>query len=96
MNKKIFVISGLVLMMLFTAITIPIVASSNDEEILGRTRINAIGTFAHCDTDKVYYGHIFIGVIGFRPVFNLNIEICDDTIGLIIMTNHFLHCVIRE
>jgi hypothetical protein len=96
MNKKLFVISGLVTMMLFTTITIPIAASSNDEDIIGRTRINAIGTFAHCDTDGIVYGHIFIGFIGIRPVFNLNIEICDDTISSIIMMNHFLHCVVRE
>ena len=98
MKKKFFLISGLVIMFLFTAITIPIVASinENDEEILGRTRINAIGTFAHCDTDGIVYGHIFLGVIGIRPVFNLNIEICDDTISSIIMMNHFLHCVVRE
>ena len=96
MNKKLFVISGLVIMMLFTTITLPITASSNNEDIVGRTRINAIGTFAHCDTDGIVYGHIFIGFIGIRPVFNLNIEICDDTIRSIIMMNHFLHCVVSE
>lgn len=96
MNKKLLVISGIVLMMVFSAVTIPVVAEQNDEEIIERTRITAMGTFAHCDVDGVVYGHIFIGFIGIKPVFNLDIEICDDTIGLIIMSNHFLHCVVRE
>jgi hypothetical protein len=93
MNKKVLVITGIVLMMLFTTISIPTIASSNDTETIGRTRINAIGTFAHCDIDGYVYGHIFFGIMGIRPVFNLDIEICDSTISRIIMTNHFLHCV---
>ena len=96
MNRKLLVTSGIVLLMVFTAVTIPVAAEQNDEEIIGRTRITAIGTFSHCDVDGVVYGHIFIGFIGIKPVFNLDIEICDDTIGLIIMSNHFLHCVVRE
>jgi hypothetical protein len=96
MNKKLIVISGIVLMMAFTAVSISAVAELDNKETLGRTRITAIGTFAHCDVDGVIYGHIFIGVKGIKPVFNFDIEICDDTISSIIMTNHLLHCVFVE
>jgi hypothetical protein len=96
MNKKLIIISGIVLMMALTAVTIPAIAETDDNEKLGRTRITAIGTFAHCDVDGVIYGHIFIGVKGIKPVFNFDIEICDDTIRSIIMTNHLLHCVFVE
>lgn len=97
MSKKLLIVSGIVLLMVFTAVTMPVVAEPNDEETFGKkTRITAIGTFAHCDVDGVVYGHIFIGFIGIKPVFNFDIQICDDTIGLIIMSNHFLHCVVSK
>ena len=95
MNKKLLVISGIVLIMLLTLATIPVSSDANDSRIFGRKHITAIGTFTHCDTDEVIYGHIFIGFIGIKPVLNLDIEICEDSIKLIIMTNHFLHCVVK-
>ena len=96
MNKKYLGIFGIVLMMLSIAVTLPVVGETNEPEILGRTRILAIGTFAHCDDDQIVYGHIFIGLIGLKPVFNLNIEICDETIKNVVMTNHLLRCVFEE
>ena len=105
MRKKLFVISGLVLMMLMSTITIPITAESNDIKVLGRTHIRAFGRFAICEEDNVLYGCIFFGFIGLQPVFNLDIEICQDSIRWIIMsgfsindvvTYRFLNCVITE
>ena len=52
MNKKLFVISGIIIMMLFTTITIPVVAETNDEGVFGRTHLRAIGRNFHiCDDD---------------------------------------------
>lgn len=105
MHKKSLLISGLVITLLLTTITIPIIAEPNETEILGRTHIRAIGNFAICEEDNVLYGHIFIGFIGLQPVFNLDIEICEDSIKWIIMTGfsvngvrtyRFLNCVITE
>ena len=96
MNKKIVGILGIAIMMLLTTVTFPAIAETDEPRILGRTHIRAIGSFAHCEDDQVVYGHIFIGMIGLKPVFNLNIEICDDCIKWIIMTNHFLNCAIKE
>ena len=66
MNKKLLLTSGIALMMVFIAITIPVLAEQNDEEIFGRTRITAIGTFAHCDVDGVVYGLVNVRTDGRR------------------------------
>ena len=102
--KKIVAIFGIITMMLCTSFTIPILAESNNTEIFGRTHIKAIGSFAICEEEQILYGHIFIGRIGFRPVFNLNIEICKDSIKRIVMVGNsinpgvyiYLNCVIKE
>ena len=96
MNRKLIVTFGICLMIVFTAVSIQAVTNLENEELIGKTRIKAIGTFAHCDIDGIVYGHIFIGVMGIVPVFNFDIEICDDKISSIIMTNHLLYCVILE
>jgi len=105
MRKKLFVISCLVLLMLMTTISIPIAAESNDSKLLSRKHIRAFGRFAICEEDNVLYGHIFFGFIGVQPVFNLDIEICRDSIRWIVMsgfsandvvTYRFLNCVITE
>ena len=106
MNKKILVISGMVLMMLFTTITIPLVAEPNDAGILGRIHIRSIGRFKFCEEDGNLTGHIFIGFIDFKPVFNSDIEICKDCIKRIVMGGFstssdtwiyfYLNCVIKE
>jgi hypothetical protein len=96
MKKNILKISGIIFLLVFSVFTIPIIAEPNNIEPVGRTKIIAIGTFAHCDTDEIVYGHIFIGLIGIRPVFNSNIEICDNSISSIIMMNHFIRCVVTE
>jgi hypothetical protein len=88
-----------------TTITIPISAESNESKVLSRTHIRAIGRFAICEEDNVLYGHIFFGFLGVKPVFNLDIEICQDSIRWIIMsgfsindvvTYRFLNCVVTE
>lgn len=104
MYKKLFIISGLVIMMLLTTITVPIVAAPNEIKILGRTHIKAIGSFAICEEDEVLYGHIFIGLIGLKPVFNSNIEYNLDSIRWIVLAGvgigedvqvyRYLNCVV--
>jgi hypothetical protein len=93
MNKKIIGIIGIVAILLFTTVAVPVIAEDNDDSIFGKKRIIAIGTFAHCEEDKVIYGYVLIGFHGLRPFFNSKIQICDDSISRIIMTNHLLNCV---
>ena len=102
MNKKFFVISIIVLMMLVP--TLPVLADSNETVIFGRIHIRAIGSFSICEEDQVLYGHILVGFIGLKPVFNLDIEICEDSIKRIVMGGisttpgiyFYLNCVIKE
>ncbi len=97
MNKKLLVISGIVLMMLCITFTIPIVSEPNDAGILGRTRIRAIGRNFHiCDDDGGLYGHIFIGLKGFKLVFNEDIVIPEENIRWVELTRHRLNCVYIE
>ncbi|MFE3846291.1 hypothetical protein ACFL1L_05495 [Thermoplasmatota archaeon] len=106
MNKKLLGISGIVMMMVITSISTIVVAEPNDTEPLIRTHIRAIGSFSYCDDDEVLYGHIFIGLMGFQPVSNLDIEICGDSIRWVIMRGfgvgqdvqvyRYLNCVIVE
>jgi hypothetical protein len=94
MNKKIVGTFGIVLIMLSIAITIPVIGETNEKENLGTTSILAIGTFTQSEDEEVIYAHIFIGKIGLKPVINLDIEICYSSIKNIVMTNHFLRCVV--
>ena len=106
MNRKLLLISGIILMMLITSVSTIVVAEPNDTENLGRTRIRAIGSFSYCDDEEVLYGHIFIGLMGFQPVFNLDIEINGNSIRWLIMRGfgvgqdvqvyRYLNCVIVE
>lgn len=105
MRKKMFVISGIVLIMLMATLSISVIADQNDSQILSRTHIRAFGKFDVSEEDNVVYGKIFFGFIGLQPVFNLDIEICQDSIKWIIMsgfsingvrTYRFLNCVISE
>ena len=106
MNTKLLVISGLVLMMLCTTITIPAVSKPDDAGIFGRTHTRAIGNFYFCEDDGNLYGHILIGFNNFKPVFNSDIEINKDSIKWIVMggfssnsetkTYFYLNCVFKE
>ena len=106
MNKKLFIISGLLTMMLLTTITGQVVAEPNETKILGRTHIKAIGSFAICEEDEILYGHIFIGLIGLKLVFNSNIEYNLNSIRWIVLAGvgvgedvqvyHYLNCVVKE
>jgi hypothetical protein len=82
-----------VAILLLTTVSVPVIAKNNDDNIFGKKRIIAIGTFAHCDEDKVVYGYVLFGFNGLRPFFNKKIQICDDCIARIIMTKHLLNCV---
>ena len=96
MNKKLFVISGILLMILFTS-TIPAIPETNDAGVFGRTHLRAIGRNFHiCDDDGGLYGHIFIGFRDFKFVFNEDIYIPEESIKLIIMTNHFVNIIYKE
>ena len=81
--------------MLSTLATIPVTSDTNGTAIFGRKHITAIGKFTLSDEDKVVYGHIIIGYIGIKPVFNLDIEFSYDDLVLIVMTKHFIHCVVK-
>ncbi len=96
MNKRFCVIIVIIFFMMCSMIANPVLAEKYEDNIFGRIRIKAIGTFANCNVDEVVYGHIFIGFISGKPVFNLDIEICHDSIKWIIMSNHFLNCAIEE
>ena len=63
---------------------------------LGRTHIRAVGTFENCEKNNVVYGHIFIGMIGFKIVINKDVEFCMKSIKWIVMTEHSLNCVIKK
>jgi len=97
MYKKLLVISGIVLIALLTTITIPVVSEPTDAGILGRTHIRAIGRNFHiCDDDGGLYGHIFIGLKGFKLVFNEDIVIPEENIRWIELTKLTLNCVYKE
>ena len=96
MNKKKQMIIGIVFVLMMITLAIPVTGQTmNDENILGRTGIRAIGTFHLCEEDEVVYGRIFVGFEGLKPVILKNIEIDMDDIVWIIMTNHVLRCAIR-
>ena len=67
-----------------------------ETEILGRTHIRAVGTFENCEKNNVVYGHIFVGMIGFKLVINKDVEFCMKSIKWIVMTEHSLNCVIKN
>jgi hypothetical protein len=97
MNKKILVITGMVLVTLLTTITITVVSEPTDTGILRRTHIRAIGRNFHiCDDDGGVYGHIFIGLKGFKIVFNEDIVIPEENIRWVKLTRHTLNCVYKE
>ena len=94
MNKKLLLISGIVLTILLTSATITVISETNEEGLFGRTHLKAIGRNFHiCDEDGGLYGHIFIGLKGFKPIFNEDIYIPAESIRLIIMTRHFVYCI---
>ena len=97
MNKKLLVISGVVIIALLGTILIPVVAEKTDAGLFGRTHIRAIGRNFHiCDDDGGVYGHIFIGLKGFKLVFNEDIVIPEENIRWVELTKHRLNCVYIE
>ena len=93
MNKKIIGIFGIVMILLLTSITLPVMAENDEDKILAENHIIAFGTFAHCDDEEIVYGYVLIGFMGLRPFFNANIQICDDSIQSLTLRNHFVNCV---
>ena len=105
MRKKLIIISGFVLMMFLATTIIPAVVKSEEYIINTRTHIRAIGNFAICEEENILYGHIFVGLYGLQPVFNLDIEISQYNIKWIVMSGFSingnrvyscLNCVITE
>ena len=97
MNKKIYVITGLVLTILLASTTISVTSETTEEDSLGRTRLIALGRNFHiCPDDGGLYGHIFMGLDGLKPVFFKNLHIPEESIRVIIMTSHFVYCVYIE
>ena len=97
MNKKLFVISGIVLMILLTSLSFPVTSETNDAEFFGRTRLHSIGWNFHiCPDDGGLYGHILIGFRGIKPVFNEDIYIPNENIIWIVMTKNILTCLYKE
>ena len=97
MRKKLILISGIALMMVFTSLTISVVADENETGILG-THLKAIGRNFHiCEEDGGLYGRIIIGLDGFKPVFFEDIYIPDENIRAILMVNSFfVYCIYKE
>jgi len=97
MNKKIYVITGLVLTILLASTTISVISETTEEDPFGRTRLIAIGRNFHiCPDDGGLYGHIFMGLDGLKPVFIKDIYIPEENIILMVMTNHFVYCTYKE
>ena len=97
MNKKLLVILGVALIALLGTIIIPVVSEPTDAGLFGRTHIRAIGRNFHiCDDDGGLYGHIFIGLKGFKLVFNEDIVIPKENIRWVELTKHRLNCVYIE
>ncbi len=93
MNRKIIGIFGILVILLLTTITIPVMAENDEDKISAEKHIIAFGTFSHCEIDEVVYGYVLIGFMGSRLFFNANIQICDDSIQSLTLKDHFLNCV---
>ena len=97
MNKKLFVISSIVLTILLTSVTIPVTSDTTNIEPFGRTRIRAIGRDFHiCEDDRGLYGHVLIGIKGFELIINEDIYIPNEHLRLLIVTNHMICGIIKE
>ena len=97
MKKNLLIVCGIILIILSTSISIPVNSEINKTEILGRTHLRAIGRYFHiCDEDGGLYGHILIGLNGFKLVFNEDIYIPNESIIWIIMTKNMINCVYKD
>ena len=97
MNKKIIIIFGILFLMLVISIAIPTSSETNEKGLFGRVHIRAIGRNFHiCEDDGGVYGHIFLGLKGFKIIFNEDIVIPEENIRWIVMTRHTLNCVYKE
>ena len=92
--KKIIGIFGIVLIMLITTVTFPVFGETDETETIGTTNIIAIGWFAQCEI--IVHGRILIGLIGPKLAINQDIEYNQEIVESIVMTDHFLYCVITE
>ena len=98
MNRKLLLILGIILIMISTSLTLPVTSETNEKGLFGRTNLRAIGRNFHiCEEDGGLYGHIFIGLKGFKPVFNQDIYIPEESIRFIFIINSFyVHCKYLE
>ena len=97
MNRKLLLISGIVLTIILTSATLPVTSETSEKGLFGKTNLRAIGRNFHiCDDDGGLYGHIFIGLKGFKLVFNEDIVIPEENIRWVELTRHRLNCVYIE
>ncbi len=94
MNRKLLLISGIILIIMLISLAVPVTSESNEKGLFGRTNLRAIGRNFHvCEEDGGLYGHIFIGLKGLKPVFNEDIYIPEENIKFILIINSFyVHC----
>jgi hypothetical protein len=98
MNRKLLLISGIVLTIILTSATLPVSSETSEKGLFGRTNLRAIGLNFHiCEEDGGLYGHIFLGLKGLKLVFNEDIYIPEENIRFILIINSFyVHCIYRE
>ena len=98
MSRKLLLISGVILILILTSLTPSVISETNEKGLFGRTNLRAIGRNFHiCEDDGGLYGHIFIGLKGFKPVFNQDIYIPEESIRFIFIINSFyVHCKYLE
>jgi hypothetical protein len=94
MNRKLLVLFGIVLTLILTSTALTVTSENNEKGLFGKTNLRAIGRNFHiCEDDGGLYGHIFLGMDGFKPVFNKDIYIPEENIRFILIINSFyVHC----
>jgi hypothetical protein len=98
MNRKLFVIMGVILTIIVTSATLTVTSETSEKGLFGRINLRAIGRNFHvCEEDGGLYGHIFIGINGLKPVFNEDIYIPEENIRFIFIINSvYVHCKYKE
>ena len=97
MKKNMLLIIGSIIMILLITTAIPVSSELEENGILGRTHIRAIGYNFHiCEDDRGIYGHVIIGFKGLKPVINEDIYIPEDTIRFVVMSKLTLNCIYEE
>ena len=97
MKRNIIFIIGTIIMMLLITTAIPVSSELEENGILGRKHIRAIGyNFHFNDDDRAIYGHILIGFKGIKIVYDEDIFIPEDAIRFVVMSQLTLNCIYME